>query len=100
VIQRGGTGLIAKSPSMVFMELGKNIVQGLALGITDNAYLAHNATDYMMKIPSKASKVLGTGAGGATGPAVHIDQVVFQDQTDMRAFMNMADFYIQQGRVG
>jgi hypothetical protein len=33
------------------------------------------------------------------GPAIHIEQVILKDQTDMRAFMNMADFYIQQGRV-
>jgi hypothetical protein len=34
------------------------------------------------------------------GPMIHIDHVTFQDQTDMRAFMNMADFYMAQRKAG
>lgn len=37
---------------------------------------------------------------GYSGPAIHIENVTFADKTDMRAFMNMADFYIAMRKVG
>jgi hypothetical protein len=38
--------------------------------------------------------------GGYNGPMITIEHVTFQDQTDMKAFMNMADFYMAQRKAG
>jgi hypothetical protein len=103
VITAGRTGLKAASPSMVFYELGRNVAQGLALGINDHAYLASDATGAMtMGLGPAARSGARTATNalvGQSSPMIHIENVHFQDKTDMAAFMNMADFYLQQRRT-
>ena len=57
------------SPSTVFAEAGKNIGQGLAIGITSTKGLVQDATNKLVATPNGKVAANGTVAGGATTPA-------------------------------
>lgn len=61
--------LKSNSPSKVFMGIGKDVVDGLAIGITANANVAVGAavdmTSQLVEETSKANTVLGTFRDGA-----------------------------------
>jgi hypothetical protein len=57
---------LAKSPSRLMMELGKNIMLGLSKGLTENAQLAYTSADIVSNGVLKSFKAVfqvGTGSG-------------------------------------
>lgn len=86
----------AASPSQVFADIGETIPQGLALGINRGMAGVHLA---LGKAPTSLPVGSNNKVAVASGPAVLIQNATFQDETDLTALMNKADFYIAQGRL-
>lgn len=69
------------SPSRVFMEIGKYVSEGLAVGIDNAANLPQKAIDNLVNIPTKAQIKLptltapNTTFGGATGETSPVKQL-------------------------
>lgn len=77
------------SPSRVFAEHGKNIVQGLAQGITGNAHLATNAVNGLASATLSGASVRLSGAGGASGATINFNGVVTDPDSTARKIQQM-----------
>lgn len=62
--------LIIRSPSRVFMKIGGNVSEGMALGISRSAGLVTKAADGMVAIPDARAGASRYGAAGGSSPLV------------------------------
>ena len=79
-------GLMIRSPSRLFRNLGKQIPAGVALGIRDGAGLVDSAMTSMLPVPELSGGAAMAGVGAASGgSSIVIGDIIINGVTDPAA---------------